>query len=274
MTTVGDVLELMCGLAPLETKEEWDNCGLLVGSRYAEVTRVLVALDILPQTVLEAEEIGAELIVSHHPVIFRPLRSVCDEQPAAKSVLMLAQRGISAVCMHTNLDRAEGGVGAALCEALALEPEADGSFATIAGGDGFVRIGTLAEAMTLREFAEHAKRALAANSVRFADAGREVRRVAAGGGSCAEYAAAALAAGADTLVVGDAGYHDMRDALTLGINLVDAGHFPTENPVCEKLARLIAGRLARLRCAAVSGSPTRGLRSNRDSLKGGSGHAA
>ena len=239
----GDILELLCGLAPLETRAEGDNCGLLVGDAGGEVTRVLVALDILPETVLEAEEIGAQLIVSHHPVIYRPLRELTPDSPAGRTVLMLTRRGISAICMHTNLDRAEGGVGPALCEALGLLPLTGGSgnCGTIDGGDGFVRIGTLERPMTVRGFAEHAKSALCANSVRYADAGREVSVVAAGGGSCAKYAAAALAAGADTLLVGDAGYHDMRDALTLGINLVDAGHFPTENPVCDKLVRLISG---------------------------------
>ena len=242
MTTVGDIFELMCGLAPLETKYDGDNCGLLAGRASAEVTRVMVALDILPEVIREAEEFGAQLIVSHHPVIFRPLRAASDASVTGENILMLAERGIAAICMHTNLDRAEGGVGTALCDALGLIPlEGEDVCPAIEGGDGFVRLGTLENAMTAAEFAAYARDRLGANSVRYADADRDVKFVAAGGGSCADYAAAALAAGADTLIVGDASYHDMRDALAMGINLVDAGHFPTEDPVCARIVKLISG---------------------------------
>lgn len=247
MQTVGDIFELLCGLAPLETKYEGDNPGLLVGRQNAEVTRVMVALDILPEVILEAEKFGAQLIVSHHPVIYRPMRAADGDDATGERVLMLAERGMAAVCMHTNLDRAEGGVASTFCRTLGLEPPDGGeTCGVIEKSDDFVRIGALPEPMNTRAFAEYARDRLHANNVRYADAGREVRLVAAGSGSCGKYAQAAKAAGADTLIVGDAGYHDMRDALMLGINLVDAGHFPTEDPVCAELIKLICGAFPEL----------------------------
>ena len=244
MTTVGDIYALLCGFAPLETKMEGDNPGLLVGRPDAAVTKVLVALDVTPETILEAETFGAELMVTHHPVIYRPMRAAVAGDVTGERVLMLAERGIAAICMHTNLDRAEGGVGTALCMALGLE--SDGGYPAIPGGDGFVRLGHLPEAMVLDAFAADVRRRLHANGVRYADAGRPVKVVAAGGGSCGDYAGAALAAGADTLVTGEASYHDMRDALLLGVNLIAAGHFPTEDPVCGVLTGLLRERFPAL----------------------------
>ncbi len=245
MTTVQDVYELLCGFAPLEAKMEGDNPGLLVGRPAAKVTKVLVALDVTPETVLEAEAFGAELIVTHHPVIYRPLRAAVTGDVTGERVLMLAERGIAAICMHTNLDRAEGGVGTALCSALGLRPVGE-NYPVIGDSDGFVRLGTLAAETALRDFAAEVRRRLHANGVRYADADRPVKVVACGGGSCGDYAAAAKAAGADTLVTGEASYHDMRDALLLGVNLIAAGHFPTEDPVCGVLIKLIRERFPAL----------------------------
>ena len=238
MTTVQDIFELLCGFAPLETKMEGDNPGLLAGRPAAPVTKVLVALDVTPETILEAEAMGAELMVTHHPVIYRPLRAAVEGDVTGERVLMLAERGIAAICMHTNLDRAEGGVGTALCAALGLDPVGE-SYPAIEGGDGFVRLGTLPAETALRDFAGAVRKRLNANGLRYADAGRPVKVVACGGGSCGDYAAATKAAGADTLVTGEASYHDMRDALLLGVNLIAAGHFPTEDPVCGVLVGLL-----------------------------------
>ena len=131
--------------------------------------------------------------------------------------------------MHTNLDVAQGGVNDALAQVLRLEDPGPLS------GDGIGRVGTLSAPMPLAEFAAFVCRALGANGVRYADAGRMVSRVAVGGGACGEYEAAALAAGCDTFVTSDLKYHQFLDAPGKGINLIDAGHFPTEDPVCARL---------------------------------------
>ena len=111
---------------------------------------------------------------------------------------------------------------------------------------GALGFDTLAAETVLRDFAAEVRRRLHANGVRYADADRPVKVVACGGGSCGDYAAAAKAAGADTLVTGEASYHDMRDALLLGVNLIAAGHFPTEDPVCGVLIKLIRERFPAL----------------------------
>ena len=214
---------------------EWDNVGLLVGRPGREVRRVLVALDITEAVADEAERWGAELIVAHHPVIFRGAKSVTDREPVGRTLLALLEGGISAVCMHTNLDVAPGGVNDALAEALGLEEPGP------LRADGLGRVGTLAEARPLEAFAGDVCRILDCNGLRYADGGKPVRRVAVGGGACGDCIPDVLAAGCDTFVTADLSYHVFLDAAQQGLNLIDAGHFPTENGICGRLVSYLGG---------------------------------
>lgn len=230
MTTNRDILQLLQQLAPPELAESWDNNGLLCGRLDAPVRRVLVALDPFLPAAEEAAALDAQLLVTHHPLIFRPAKSVTDDTAVGKTLLYLIEHGIAAMNAHTCLDFAPGGVNDTLARTLGLREIT---------GDDLWRGGLVAP-QSLTAFVATVRHQLSAGGVRFADAGRPVRRVAVCGGAGDDYLPEVAAAGYDTYVTGDVKYNDFWDAVDLGVNLIDAGHFPTENPVCAVLARAIA----------------------------------
>ena len=215
-----DVYRALDQWAPFDTQMDFDNAGFLVGRGEREVRRVLVSLDITEAVAAEAGRWGAELIVSHHPVIFHPVKA------------------------HTNLDAAQGGVNDCLARALEL----DGVELLCRDGTdgqgrpyGIGRVGTAPQAgCSAAEFAAFIKEKLSACSVRFVETGRPVRRVAVGGGACASMLSDALAAGCDTFVTADVKYDPYLEAKALDINLMDAGHFATEDVVCPALVQFLS----------------------------------
>ena len=241
MTTVKEILNWVQTLAPAYMKESWDNVGLLCGDPKREVTRVLVALDPFEHVCREAAQVGAELILTHHPLIFQPAKAVTTETSIGRSILLLCGSGISAINAHTNLDCAPGGVNDVLAAALGLQKIAvirpNGT--DEAGNPwGLLRMGTC-EA-TLEEFLERVKTNLNVSGLRFVRGCDRVRKVAVGGGSCGGGLMEAYDAGCDTFVTADVKYNQFWDARELGMNLIDAGHFATENPVVPVLARKLA----------------------------------
>lgn len=232
MPTVKEIETYLFSLAPKELAMSWDNVGLLVGQTEQPVRSVLVALDITETVVDEAIETGAELIVAHHPVMnckWLPVQTVRDDTCQGRILTKMIRNGISGICMHTNLDIASGGVNDLLAAALglsALEP---------LGEDGCGRVGVLREPQEMPQFVEQVYDALGCTGLRYVGGGA-VHRVAVGGGACWDYHRDALNKGCDTFVTSDLGYHDFLDAKALGLNVIDAGHFPTENVVCPYLA--------------------------------------
>ena len=243
MATVNEILTFLETLAPRFMKMDWDNVGLLCGSRSREVTKVLVALDPFEGVCREAADFGAELIVTHHPLIFQALKSVTDETSIGRSIQLLCREGISAINAHTNLDCAPGGINDRLAATLGLS---DISVIDPMGVDaegrewGLLRKGAMAE-QPLSNFLSIVKSALGCEGLRYVDAGKPVRQVAVGGGACASEILEAVKAGCDTFVTSDIKYNQFWDAKDLGLNLIDAGHFHTENPVTTCLAEKIAG---------------------------------
>ena len=253
MPTVREIEQALFELAPREGAMDWDNVGHLLGDPDSQVSRVLVALDITEDVADEALAHGCELIVAHHPVMnckWLPVQTVRSDTPQGHLLLKLLRHGVSAVCMHTNLDIARGGVNDCLAEALELVDPGP-----LGDEDGLCRMGTLPAPMPLAEFAAFVCKALDANGVRFADAGKPVRRVAVGGGACGEFEDDAIRAGCDTFVTADLSYHQFLDAAGKGINLIDAGHFPTEDPVCKKIISYLTARFPEL---AVSKAASHG----------------
>ena len=241
MTTVGEILDFVETLAPESMKMDWDNVGLLLGSRAKPVTKILVALDPFEDVAREATDWGAELIVTHHPLFFRPARNLTDETGVGRTALLLSAHGISAINAHTNLDCAPDGVNDVLASRLGLaNVEILNPVGTDAKGRpyGLVRIGEAAE-QPLAEFAAFVKRALSCPGVRFSDAGKPVRKVAVGGGSCGSEIGDVIAAGCDTFVTADLKYNHFEEAKYRGLNLIDAGHFETENPICGVLEGIL-----------------------------------
>ena len=230
----------------------WDNDGLMCcPDPDREVRRVLVALDITATVVKKAIGEGYDTIVSHHPMIFSPLRAVEPSDPVARKVIALVRGGVTAMSFHTRLDAVEGGVNDVLAEALGL------CDVTPFGQDGEAigRIGTLKKAMTLAEFAALVKRATGAEQVLVSDAGRPVCRVAVLGGSGSDDVKAAERAGADTYLSGELKHNWLTDAPERGMNLVAAGHFHTENPICARLCELIREADATVQVEIVNSNP-------------------
>lgn len=226
MTTIRDIEAFCRALAPYEQAEEWDNVGLLVGGDGA-VGRVLLALDITPETVEEARALSAELIISHHPVIFEPLAALAPDT----APYLLAKYDIAALCLHTNLDRAEAGVNVQLARALGLRN-------TVFYPDDFLLIGEPEEQADAEAYAAFIKERLGAPSVRFTPG--TVTRVAlsSGGGGAAIGLAGAY--GCDAFVTGELKHHQYLCAVERGIAAFDAGHYSTENVVIEPLRELLS----------------------------------
>lgn len=243
MVTVSNIFDLLDMLAPVKTKMDFDNVGLLVGSGETPVKTVLVALDVTDEVIEEAINIGAQLIVSHHPIFFS-LKSVTDADPIGRKVLRLASSGISAICMHTNLDAAEGGVNDTLAEVLGLT---DVLPLTEPGEDIPVgRYGIICEQMNVYDFAALVKDRLNAGCIRYTDSGRPVRKVAVLGGSGGSSLRAAMAHGCDTFLTADVKYDVFLSAYEAQFNLIDGGHFCTENVIVPVIKNHIAEAFSEL----------------------------
>ena len=237
MPTVREIEQALFHLAPREGAMDWDNVGQLLGDPEAEVSRVLVALDITEAVVDEAIAQNCQLIVSHHPVMncrWLPVQTVRRDTPQGHLLLKILKNDLSAICMHTNLDVAPGGVNDALAAALGLEDPGP-----LGDPEGLCRQGMLSSPMPFQAFTQHVCRALNANGVRYAGAEGLVQKIAVGGGACGSYEDCAIAAGCDVFVTSDLTYHQFLDAAGKGIRLIDAGHFPTEDPVCAVLVEYL-----------------------------------
>ena len=238
MTTIDSIYQEMQHIAPLALAESWDNPGLLVDCG-GGASRVLVTLDITPEVVEEAARKGCQLIVSHHPVIFSPLKKLGGQDVA----FQLVKNGISAICMHTNLDAAEGGVNEVLAGFFGMR-----EMEVFAEGCG--RVGSI-DPITVPELAKKAQQALASRcnqpldgpavQVKFADTGKTVQRLAIISGAGGSMFEDALAVGADCLLTGEANHHHAIDAKRLGLSLIAAGHYATEFPVTAAVAEKLRG---------------------------------
>lgn len=253
MTKVINVCQCIDAFAPFETQWDLDNSGFQVGRRDREVTRILVSLDITREVVEEAAQLDAQLIVAHHPVIFQPVHRVTDTDPVGQVLLTLAERRIAAICAHTNLDAVAGGVNDALAQRLGLvqteQLKQDGTD-HLGRPYGIGRVGVWeGTGMYAPAFAQQVKEALGANGVRYVDARRPVRRVAVGGGACGDMLSDAFRMGCDTFVTSDVKYHSFLDAKAMGLNLIDAGHYPTENVVCPVLVKWLSAAFPKLEIA-------------------------
>ncbi len=228
MARVKDFYEFLNGIAPFDTQEDWDNSGMLVGDMNAAVTKAVVVLDITPEAVREAARLGANLIISHHPVIFRAMKSFTKGSVPFE----LAANGINAVCCHTPLDIADGGTNDTLADILGFEVHT--------GENPILRFGEIRETDT-EKLAAHIAGTLG-SEVRFADAGRPIKRIAlCTGAGCSLIEEAG---DIDAFITGDAGHHDFLDAVQAGITLIAAGHYETEMPVVPVLVKKLSEKFS------------------------------
>lgn len=230
MTTVNDIYEYIDSIAPFAAQMGFDNSGLQLGRRSAEVKTALLSLDVTDIVIDEAIRAGAQLIISHHPLIFTAIKCVDDEK-----LLRLAENGIAVISAHTSLDIAEGGVNDVLMRLLGAEPEC------ALDAEGCGRIGTLPVAAEFDDFLHMCRDKLNTNGLRYYSAGKAVKRLAVMGGAGGDCVRDAFAAGCDTYVTSDIKYHQFLEAAELGLNLIDGDHFCTEAPVMPVLFRRLSG---------------------------------
>lgn len=227
---VKNIYDFIDSIAPFSRQCEWDNSGLIVGDENKTVKKIGVVLDITSEAIVKAKELGVDLIVSHHPVIFRAVKSFLSNDPA----YLLACSGISAICAHTSLDYAKGGVNDVLAKTLGFK---DAYSITDEGEAAILRV---AETSPLSGEALAKITAEKLNTgVRLADAGKPISKIAFCGGAGGDFINEAAAAGCDAYITGDASHHEFLEASECGLTLIAAGHFETENPVIPDLAERI-----------------------------------
>jgi dinuclear metal center YbgI/SA1388 family protein len=235
------IIATLRSLAPLELAESWDNTGLLLGDPSQPVERVLTCLTLSPDVADEAVETGVQLIVSHHPVLFRAVKSLTTETAEGRTLLKLLAARIAVYSPHTAYDSSDAGINSQLAAALQLEnvqPLRPGlePHATAGGG----RFGSLALPLALPQFLGHVKSALRIDRLQYAcDGEPTITRVAVACGSAAEFIADAVRHGCQALVTGEARFHACLEARDAGLVLVLAGHYATERPGIEQLARAL-----------------------------------
>ena len=221
MAKVKDFYGYLNSIAPFETQEDWDNSGMLVGDMDAEVKKVAVVLDITHEEIKKAKAIGADLIISHHPVIFNPIKSVTRGSVPFE----LVASSINALCCHTPLDIADGGTNDSLAKLLGIN--------VTRADDPILRLGTV-EPTTAENLAGKIAKTLN-TKVRYADAGRKIEKIAiCTGAGCSLIEAAGEI---DAFITGDASHHNFLDCVQAGITLIAAGHYETEIVVVPVLVK-------------------------------------
>ncbi len=250
--SVADIIDIIQTFAPTHRAEPWDNCGLQVGNPDAPVKKAAVALDADERTILIAADSGADLLITHHPLILPDISSIDIRTGVGKSIAAALNAGISVYSAHTNLDHAPEGTSFAMAHKLSLIHPTPQRYpattahphATLPGqamaGDGIVCIGELSSKMKLIDLARFVKKSLGAPMVRLTgDPQGSVSRAAVCAGSGGDFITTAHSMGADVLITGEVRYHAALSAAGLNISLIEAGHFWSELPVISETARIV-----------------------------------
>lgn len=248
MNTVQTIYDFLEGFAPTDLAEDWDNVGLLVGDRSRPVSRVMTCLTVTPTSSSEAIKRKADLVVTHHPVLFRPISRLTSDDTAGRLLLDLIAAGVAVYSPHTALDSAPDGINQQLARHLSLEniapliPIQEGS-----KGLGSGRFGTLSKPTTVSEIAKHLKGLLGAESLGLVgDRERKVQSIAVACGSAGEMLAPAHQQGCDLFVTGEANFHTCLEAEATGMALLLLGHFHSERFALEQLAQVLAEKFSDL----------------------------
>ena len=228
--TVKNIFDFLNCLYPENLACSFDNVGLLIGDGETEVKKALISLDCTLDTVKKAVQNSCELIITHHPVIFEPLKRICSDSIPFE----LIKNGISVISMHTNLDMADGGVNDCLCNTLDLK-----DIKPVTADDGYIlKMGSISP-VSADKLAEHIKEKLG-GCVKFVDGQKTIEKVLVCSGSGGEFIGEAVKNGADALITADIKHHQFLEAKDSGISLFDAGHFNTEDVVIEPLFEILS----------------------------------
>lgn len=229
MMKCSEIIEKFENLSPKSFAEEWDNIGLLVGRRDKEVTTIYIALDATDDVIKEAVRLGADMILTHHPLIFKKMSRVTTDDFIGKRVCEIIKNDISYYAMHTNFDVM--GMADAAADELALKNRdvLNVTYEDELSKEGCGRVGNLSSRMSVAECAEMVKKSFNVPNVRiFGELGDIVEVAAVMPGSGGSYIGDALKAGADVMITGDIDHHEGIDAVAQGLNVIDAGHYGIE----------------------------------------------
>ena len=239
---VKDIIDFIEQIAPPYLQEDWDNSGFLVGEKTAKVNGIMITLDVTSDVVNQAKNAGVNMIVSHHPVIFKPIKEITD----VKNTLIyeLIKNKMNVYCAHTTLDNANKGVNDCLAEALNLSDTV--LLEEMVDGQGTGRIGNLPKTMNAKELAQYTKDALDSDYIRYADSGKKISKVAIVGGSGASFIEKSIQSGADALITGDIKHHDVLYCLEQDLTILDATHFATERLIKDRIFTHLQSKLNKL----------------------------
>jgi dinuclear metal center YbgI/SA1388 family protein len=237
MPTVSEVCEYLDQLAPVDLAEDWDNVGLLIGRRTSEIQRIMTCLTLTPDVASEAVEQGVQLVVSHHPVLFRGAKTISDQSDEGRMLLGLIESGVAVYSPHTRFDSAQQGVNQQLAEGFGLVDISAIRRSEAFPGLGSGRTGRLPSPTRLKEFLNVVRSVCGARYLEYCgDDEAVVRQVGVACGSAAEFLEDAAKLGCDTFVTGEARFHSALAARSKGVNLILMGHYSSERPAMEWLA--------------------------------------
>lgn len=247
---LANFVSLMEQIAPKELALEFDNPGLLIEPDHAEISRVLVALDCTSEVAKEAAAWDADLVLTHHPLFFHPVRHMTYSDPATAAACLLLRNGIGLYAAHTNLDAAHGGVNETLCSLFGIRE-------AIPFDEGVGRIGMLKEQEQLSTLAKRVETALQTRALVSGDPEKMVSCIAVMGGSGGDSVRLAAEQGADVLLTGELKHSDALDAKMLGMSLIVAGHYETEAIVLEPLMKRLQNDCfdVQYQLSRIGGSP-------------------
>ncbi|MEZ6041554.1 MAG: Nif3-like dinuclear metal center hexameric protein [Planctomycetaceae bacterium] len=241
MTTVGEVCDFLNEFAPLNLAESWDNVGLLIGRSDRIVSRIMTCLTLTPDIATEAIASKTNLIVSHHPVLFRGTKRLSDATIEGDMLLKLIETGIAVYSPHTAFDSAREGINQQIANALGLQDVRPLNYFSPESPDGSGRWGVLPEVISIQELLDRVRQTLGAKHLEYCGNGREhVRQLAIGCGAAESFLSEAIANHCDTFITGEARFHTVLEARSKGVNLILTGHYHSERPAVETLAKKIA----------------------------------
>jgi len=229
--TTGELYNCLDKIAPFKNQDKSDNAGLLVGNCNAEVKKILVCLDVTNKVVAEAVEKGIDLIIAHHPLIYRPVSKILSGDP----LHALVRSNISLIAAHTNLDVAVGGIADLMLARLGFPKSETVILPINPDGSGYGRIIELDSPIYAEDLAGKCKTAFDCTVVRYVDSGKAISKIGVSSGSAEESVEAALNAGCDAFICGEVSHDRMLFAADYGLTLIEAGHFHTEDIFCEDL---------------------------------------
>ena len=238
---LNEVIRLIEKRMPLSWSEEWDNSGLLAGDPNSEITKIGLTLDVSEDTVSKASACGCQLLLSHHPIIFRPIKNIITDTPSGRAIVLAIKSGVSLYAAHTNWDSSPEGVNFSLAELLGLDEISSLVPASgVNGAWGMGSVGDLLMPLSLENVMKLIKeRWLLTSCAGYGGTSGMIKRIAIGGGSCGDMWPDALVKGASVFITADMSYHNRQDALNCGLKLIDVDHGEMERASLPRLKSII-----------------------------------